>query len=109
VRNILQGVGVVTDTTQTKPINTDMKTTTPAERILALSTFLGYSLPSGTKVVGLPRHFVEFPNGDGYAVVTMDEACTTPYAFDDGRNATEEDCVTIGEETFVIFPYLGNA
>jgi len=107
VRNILQGVGVVTDTTQQNPTPTDMKTTTPADRILALSTFLGYSLPSETKVVGLPRHFVEFPNGDGYAVVTMDEACTTPYAFPDDRNATDDDCVTIGEETFVIFPYLG--
>lgn len=84
-----------------------MKTTTPAVRILALSTFLGYSLPSGTKVVGVPAHFVEFPNGDGYAVVTMDEACTTPYAFDDGRDATDADCVKVGRTTFVVFPYLG--
>lgn len=83
-----------------------MKPTTAAQRILALSAFLGYSLPSGTRVEGLPAHFIRFPNGDGYAVVTMDEACTTSYGFDDGRDATDADCIKVGRETFIVFPYL---
>lgn len=84
-----------------------MPTPTANDRILALSTFLGYSLPSGTKVTGLPAHFVEFPNGDGYAVVTIEEACVTSYGFEDDRDATDADCVTVGNFTFIVFPYVG--
>jgi len=76
-----------------------------SNRLAALSAFLGYSLPSGSRLTGLPAHFVETPSGDGWAVVTLDEAATTSYAFEDNRDATEKDCITYGGETYIIFPY----
>jgi hypothetical protein len=134
--DVLQCVGVVTDTTQHNPINTDMKPTT-AQRIAALVAFVNAEdercgrpegvalrtadrddlnvrpLPSsGVGVDGetLVAHIDNHCPAEAFVVLTLDEAATTtliPDRVGEGLpDYGDDDCVTVDGVTFLVV-YLG--